>query len=49
MQKIYYLNLNQDKLILAKWEDIKVKKIEVSEYNGLEYFDENSFYQVIGI
>tara|TARA_Y100001954_G_C15728081_1_gene561786 strand:- start:68 stop:586 length:519 start_codon:yes stop_codon:yes gene_type:complete len=44
-----WINRNQDKLILAKWEDIKVKKMEVSEYDGLENFDENSFYQVIGI
>ncbi len=43
-----WLNIKQDKLILEKWEDIKVIKKEVSEYDGLEDFDENSFYQVIG-
>jgi hypothetical protein len=43
-----WINRSQDKLILANWEDVKVKKMEVSEYEGLEYFDENSFYQVIG-
>lgn len=42
------ININQGKLIINKWEDRKVKKMEVAEYEGLENFNEKAFYKTIG-
>lgn len=42
------ININQGNLIINKWEDRKVKKMEVSEYEGLENFNEKDFYKTIG-
>lgn len=39
---------NQKKLTLNKWEDIKLAKMEVAEYEGLENFNETEFYKMIG-
>lgn len=42
------ININQGNLILNKWEDIKLKKMEIAEYEGLENFSEKDFYQDMG-
>ena len=42
------ININQGDLIINKWEDNKVKKMEVAEYEGLENFNEKDFYKAIG-
>jgi hypothetical protein len=42
------INMNQGNLILNKWEDIKIKKMEVAEYDGLENFKEIDFYKILG-
>jgi hypothetical protein len=42
------INSNQNRLILNKWEDIKLKKMSVAEYEGLENYHEKDFYKTIG-
>jgi len=42
------INSNQNHLILNKWEDIKIKKMSVAEYEGLENYSEKDFYKTIG-
>ncbi len=42
------INSNQNRLILNKWEDIKIKKMSVAEYEGLENYNEKDFYKTIG-
>ena len=42
------ININQGNLIINKWEDRKVKKMEVAEYEGLENFNKKAFYKTIG-
>ena len=42
------ININQVNLKINKWEDKKVKKMEVAEYEGLENFNEKDFYKTIG-
>ena len=42
------ININQGNMIINKWEDRKVKKMEVAKYEGLENFNEKDFYKIIG-
>jgi hypothetical protein len=42
------ININQGNMIINKWEDRKVKKMEVAKYEGLENFNEKDFYKTIG-
>ena len=42
------INVNKGNLTLNKWEDVKVKKMEVAEYEGLENFKEVDFYNMLG-
>jgi hypothetical protein len=42
------INIKQGNLIINKWEDIKLKIMEVAEYEGLENFNEKDFYKTIG-
>lgn len=42
------ININQGNLTLNKWVDLKVKKMVVSEYEGLENFKEVDFYKILG-
>ncbi len=42
------ININYGDLIINKWKDNKVKKMEVAEYEGLEKFNEKDFYKAIG-
>jgi hypothetical protein len=42
------ININQVNMIINKWEDRKVKKMEVAKYEGLENFNEKDFYKTIG-
>ena len=42
------ININQGNLTLKKWVDLKVKKMVVAEYEGLENFKEVDFYKMLG-
>ncbi len=42
------ININQGNLTLNKWEDLKVEKMLVAEYEGLENFKEVDFYKILG-
>ncbi len=35
-------------LVIAKWEDVRVKSMEITEYEGLENYKETDFYKDLG-
>ena len=35
-------------LVIAKWEDVRVKSMEIAEYDGLENYKETDFYKDLG-
>ena len=46
-EKIIF-NITKGKFILNKWEDVKVEKMKIAEYDGLENFKKSDFYKIIG-
>jgi hypothetical protein len=46
--EIIFINSDQNRLTLNKWEDVKIKEMKVAGYEGLETFNEKDFYKTMG-
>lgn len=46
--EIIFINSDQNRLTLNKWEDVKIKEMNIAGYEGLETFKEKDFYKTIG-
>ena len=47
-QEHLIINIIQGELKLKKWLDVRLFKMELGEYDGLENFSEVDFYKFIG-
>ena len=42
------IDIEDNKFIVRRWEDVRVKTMEIAEYEGLENYSKNDFYRNIG-
>jgi hypothetical protein len=42
------IDIEDNKFIVRRWEDVRVETMEIAEYEGLENYSKNDFYRQIG-